>query len=110
VRRVSILPWSIALGPALAVSAAAQLPLTPADAEKINPAFDSTSPRSLKCDIEKWETSLDFALRFQAGYLVRCRLGVFEGKATAVATKDTEVREGLHLCVISFVILRVLRG
>lgn len=85
-RRISILLWSITLCPALAVSAAAQLPLTPAEAEKINPAFDSASPRSLKCDIEKWETSLDFALRFQAGYLVHCQLGVFEGKATAVVT------------------------
>jgi hypothetical protein len=65
--------------------AAAQLPLNPADAPKVASAFDASAPNSLKCYIEKWNPFLDFALRFQAGYVVHCRLSVFEGKKVTVA-------------------------
>jgi hypothetical protein len=72
------------LWPALAVSSAAQLPLTPAEVKAVTPAFDASSANSLKCSIEKWPPSLDFALRFQTGYVVHCRLGIFEGKKDLV--------------------------
>jgi len=65
--------------------AAAQLPVAAADAQKVTSAFDTLSPNSLKCFIEKWNPFLDFALRFQSGYVVHCRLGVFEGKKVIVA-------------------------
>lgn len=72
----------MALYPAFA---AAQLPLTSADAPKITAAFDAPTPNSLKCFIEKWNPFLDFALRFQAGYIAHCRLGLFEGKKVTIA-------------------------
>lgn len=86
VRRISILLWFASLCPALVVSAAAQLPLNSADIAKITPAFDAPAPNSLKCYVEKWKPFLDFALRFQTGYLLHCRLGLFEGKKVTVIT------------------------
>jgi hypothetical protein len=65
--------------------AAAQLPVAAADAQKVTTAFDTPAPNSLKCYIEKWNPFLDFALRFQSGYVVHCRLGLFEGKKVTVA-------------------------
>jgi hypothetical protein len=70
------------LGPAFA---AAQLPLAVADVQKIGTAFDTPGPNSLKCFIEKRNPFLDFALRFHSGYVVHCRLSVFEGKKVTVA-------------------------
>ena len=66
------------------VSAGAQELVPAADAEKLIPAFDKASSNSLKCQIEQWKPSLDFAFRFDAGYVVDCRLGLFEGKQTSV--------------------------
>jgi hypothetical protein len=91
---MSILPWLMMLCPAFAVSAAAQLPLNPSDARKITSAFDTPAPKSLKCFIEKWPPFLDFALRFQAGYVVHCRLGLFEGKKATVRTYLRVTPEG----------------
>lgn len=65
--------------------AAAQLPLASADVQKTTTAFDTPGPNSLKCFIEKRNPFLDFALRFQSGYVVHCRLSVFEGKKVIVA-------------------------
>lgn len=70
----------------LAVSAGAQAPVSPAEALKIAPVFDSRAPNSLKCWIEPFHPALDFALRFQAGYVVHCQLREFEGKKTTVLT------------------------
>ena len=43
-------------------------------------AFDSSEPDSLRCTIDEWKPSLDFALRFVTGYAVRCPVGEFEGE------------------------------
>jgi hypothetical protein len=82
------------LCPAFVVSAAAQLQLNPADVNKITRTFDTAAPNSLKCYIEKWKPFLDFALRFQSGYVLHCRLGVFEGKKATVVTYLRVTPEG----------------
>lgn len=82
------------LCPAFVVSAAAQLQLDPGDANKITRAFDTAAPNSLKCYIEKWKPFLDFALRFQSGYVLHCQLGLFEGKKAAVVTYLRVTPEG----------------
>ena len=93
-RRISILPWLSILCTAFTFSAAAQLPLNSSDVSKITPVFDAPAPNSLKCFIEKWRPFLDFALRFQAGYVVHCRLGVFEGKGATVLSYLRVTPEG----------------
>jgi hypothetical protein len=81
-----VLRLSILLIISLAVSAGAQVPVLPAEAAKIAPSFDAPAPNSLKCFIEQFRPTLDFALRFQAGYMVRCQLRVFEGRKVTVLT------------------------
>jgi hypothetical protein len=83
VLKLSILLCSIIL---CLASAAAQVLLPAAEAVKITPAFDSPSANSLKCVIDPFRPVLDFALRFQSGYVVRCQLRVFEGKKSTVLT------------------------
>jgi hypothetical protein len=77
--RISIPWWCGLVGLALSLSADAQVLLSNADAQKVAPLFEShTNP--LKCTITEWNPSLDFAFRFDSGYGVHCRLGLFEGK------------------------------
>jgi hypothetical protein len=71
---------------ALLGSAVAQSPLSPGDAKNILPLFDAPSPNSLKCWLERWSPTLDFAFRFVTGYVTYCRLSQFEGKNTALVT------------------------
>jgi len=72
--------------PALTVSASAQTPLTAAEAGSAISALDAPAAKSLDCFIEKFSPVLDFALRFQAGYVVHCRLSLFEGRKVTVRT------------------------
>ena len=77
VRRIfAVLLWIVS-----AIAAAtAQLPLRQDDIDKVTPSFDSSEPDSLRCTIDEWKPSLDFALRFVTGYAVRCPVGEFEGE------------------------------
>ncbi len=65
-------------------AASAQLPLTDDDAKTITPVFDAPESDSLRCVIDEWKPSLDFALRFVTGYAVRCPVGEFEGEEARV--------------------------
>lgn len=84
----------ILLGAALLGSAAGQLPLSREAAKNITPLFDSPSPNSLKCWLERWNPALDFAFRFVTGYVTYCRLSQFEGKETALVTYTRVTPEG----------------
>jgi hypothetical protein len=86
VRRISILLWSLVVCTALSVSASAQMPMTSAEAGNATTALDAPSAKSLNCFIETFSPVLDFALRFQAGYVIHCRLKVFEGQKVTVQT------------------------
>ena len=70
------------------------MPLSPSAAEQVGRAFNAPTPDSLKCSIEEWRPSLDFTFRFDSGYIVRCRLGVFEGKKSTLAAFARVTPEG----------------
>jgi hypothetical protein len=70
--------------PALNISAHPQSPVTIAEAGEATLVLDTPAAKSLKCFIEKFNPVLDFALRFQAGYVVHCPLRLFEGKKATV--------------------------
>lgn len=91
--RPSIL-WCTLAWASLVVSAEAQLPLSAADAQKINPILDAPAANSLKCSIAQWRPALDFAFRFNAGYVVSCRLGIFEGRKVSVLIYSRVTPEG----------------
>lgn len=84
VRSVFSLAVGIVLCAALLDSASAQLPLSPKDAPTVSPLFDSSTPNTLKCWLERWNPNLDFAFRFVSGYVTNCRLSQFEGKKMAL--------------------------
>jgi hypothetical protein len=84
VPKISTLLSCALLSAILPLPARAQSPLKPADVEKISAAFNHPSPNSLNCKIEQWKLTLDFAFRFDTGYVLLCRLGLFEGKQSRV--------------------------
>jgi hypothetical protein len=69
----------------LGTPAAAQWPVTGTSAQQVASAFDRNTPDSLKCSVEQWRTILDFAFRFESGYIARCHLRIFQGKKSALA-------------------------
>lgn len=93
-RGIFSLAVTLFLGAVLPGSAAGQLPLSPQDAKNITPVFDSPSPNSLKCWLERSSPSLDFAFRFVTGYVTYCRLNQFEGKKTVLITYTRVTPEG----------------
>ncbi len=70
------------------VNAKAQLPVREPDQLQLLNRMMSGELTSdpLKCQVQTMRPFLDFAFRFEAGYLIRCPLAQFEGKNTAVAT------------------------
>ncbi len=70
-----------------ALPAAAQLPLSPAQARKFSGIFEPSGQNNdLKCHVDELKPFFDFAFRFEAGYVVRCPVAEFGGKQTTVAT------------------------
>jgi len=62
-----------------------QEPLSAADAERVARIFDlGRSPVSLHCSIQPQKPTLDFAFRFDLGYIISCPLSSFEGRATDI--------------------------
>ncbi|MGA2073299.1 MAG: hypothetical protein ABSH52_07320 [Terriglobia bacterium] len=62
-----------------------QEPLSAADAEQVGRIFDlERSPLPLHCSIQPQKPMLDFAFRFDVGYIISCSLSTFEGRATDV--------------------------
>jgi hypothetical protein len=68
-------------------SALPQELLNPPDAENANRAFQTLSGQhTLKCKITAFRPMLDFAFRFDAGYVVDCPLSQLDGKETDLVT------------------------
>lgn len=85
----------VVLGAALAVSANAQVPLSPAETAEVNRVLDHPpSGEPLRCNIERKDPSLDFEFRFMAGYSVECPLKAFEGRKSSVNTFVRVTPEG----------------
>ncbi len=66
----------------------AQMPLQDPDRiSLLNQIMDGRiTSDSLRCEVQTFKPFLDFALRFEAGYVVRCPLSQFEGRNAAVAS------------------------
>jgi len=94
VRRISGIVVSIFFWLALLNAAGAQLPLSSEDAKAIAPLFNASTHSTLKCWLERWNPSLDFAFRFVTGYVTNCRLSQFEGKKTVLVTYTRITPEG----------------
>ena len=70
-----------------AVIAHAQLPLTPERVHAFDAVFSQASPHdALSCEVQLVKPFLDFAFRFESGYILRCPLRQFEGKASSLLT------------------------
>jgi hypothetical protein len=71
----------------LAFSARAQYPMS-ANAQKavISALENPSEAEKLKCELETLKPSMDFAFRFQAGYVLRCPVKIFGGQKGLVAT------------------------
>ena len=78
-----LIKLSLVLFATVAVSANAQLPLNLEDTLKANRLLAAPLQHdSLKCSIHQKKPTLDFALRFSAGYVIDCRVAEFENKDT----------------------------
>jgi hypothetical protein len=72
--------WLLTVSPAKG-----QEPLSAADAERVGRIFDlERSPIPLHCSIQTQRPMLDFAFRFDLGYIISCSLSTFAGRATDV--------------------------
>jgi hypothetical protein len=77
---VSLLIWVLAVP-----RVKGQEPLNAADSERIGRFLDNDrSPDLLHCSIQPRKPTLDFALRFDVGYIVSCSLSRFGGRASKV--------------------------
>jgi hypothetical protein len=62
-----------------------QEPIDSADTERVTDYFDSgRSPDPLHCSIQPQKPRLDFAFRFDVGYIISCSLARFEGRESEV--------------------------
>jgi len=64
-----------------------QFPVHENDRAKVEALLDG-SPRgdALKCEVSTFKPFVDFALRFEVGYLVQCPIDQFDGKETGLTT------------------------
>jgi hypothetical protein len=70
-----------------AVAAWGQFRIPPEQAKRLDLALgEALSKRTLPCDAEATRPFLDFAFRFEIGYLVHCPLKDFGGMETPIAT------------------------
>ena len=59
--------------------------ISPADSERVGRLLDNDrTPNLLHCAIEPRKPALDFALRFDVGYVITCSLARFGGRASEV--------------------------
>ena len=80
VLRVSLSIWVLAAAPSTA-----QEPLNAAESQSIGRVFDNDAlPDLLHCSIQARKPMLDFAFRFDVGFVVSCSLARFAGRATKV--------------------------
>ena len=88
--------------PFLAVTARAQSPANNSDMELVNKFLDEEgeTPDTLKCNVKPWQPFLDFAFRFEAGYIVRCPLREFAGAGNTVVAFARVTPEGGNSIVL----------
>jgi hypothetical protein len=68
-------------------SACAQLPLNPEAARKFQHILDEgVKGEKLDCRIRPQHPFLDFAFRFEAGFMVECPVRIFDGEETRIAS------------------------
>lgn len=93
-RRITLLGLVVSL--ALSCSARAQIEVTASDAQLVNKVLDghSIEGEPLRCEIKPQQPILDFAFRYDVGYVVRCPVKEFEGKASTVLTFVRVTPEG----------------
>jgi hypothetical protein len=82
--RITLLGLAVCL--VVSCCAHAQIELTPSDATLVNKVLDAHSIEGepLKCEIKSQQPILDFAFRYDVGFVVRCPIKEFEGKASTV--------------------------
>ena len=61
---------------------------------------EGESPDTLKCNTKQWQPFLDFAFRFEAGYIVRCPLREFAGTGSTVVSFVRVTPEGGNSIVL----------
>ena len=64
----------------------AQQPLDSETVGHFNWVFEKSSAPTLDCDVITFKPFLDFAFRFEAGYIIHCSLEQFEGQAAMLGT------------------------
>jgi hypothetical protein len=70
---------------AQALTARAQIPLTADEAERANQLFEHGTPGGrLACTIDRRMPAMDFAFRFDAGFVARYPIPQFHGKKSVV--------------------------
>ena len=75
-------------------SASAQLPLDSKTEKTFSRLLENDSKgERLDCSVDTFTPFLDFSFRYEIGYVVRCPVGQFNGKKTALGT-ILRVREG----------------
>jgi hypothetical protein len=83
VRRISLLTWCAVV----ASSGFAQGLIEPGKIAAANELFDSPlEGKRLNCVVEPRSPFLDFAFRFELGYIIRCPLRDFDGKPSRIAS------------------------
>lgn len=86
----------LALSAVLCPCTHAQIEVTRSDAALVNKVLDAKTIEGepLRCEIQPQKPILDFAFRYDAGYVVRCPIKEFEGKASTVLTFVRVTPEG----------------
>lgn len=94
--RLRITLFGLAAFLAVSSCAHAQLEVNPSDAAVVTKVLDAHSIEGepLKCEIDPQHPILDFAFRYDVGYVVRCPVKEFEGKASTVLTFVRVTPEG----------------
>ena len=94
--RLRITLLGLALGFIVCSYARAQVEVTPSDAALVTRVLDAHSIEGerLKCEIKPQQPILDFAFRYDVGYVVRCPVKEFEGKGSTVLTFVRVTPEG----------------
>lgn len=85
-----------------AAPAAAQSLANDSDTEQVNRFLDEEGETAdtLKCNVKPWQPFLDFAFRFEAGYIVRCPLREFAGAGSTVVAFARVTPEGGNSIVL----------
>lgn len=87
--------WArVLVSAAVAISASGQFRIAPEQSKRLDIALgEALHKQTLPCDAEPLRPFVDFAFRFELGYLVHCPLKAFDGVETTIAAY-TRVQAG----------------